>query len=92
MWDTAGTEKHRDIANVDYFQGTTGIILVYDVTDKNSFKNVSDIWLKKIYERADSNIELALIGNKTDLINNKVVFEDDAHKLLKTHFGKEGQT
>ena len=72
MWDTAGQEKHRQISS-SYFQNVTGIILVFDVTDRTSFDNLTKFWLPKIQNSAESNIELALIGNKTDLINDRVV-------------------
>lgn len=61
-----------------------GIILVYDVTDRTSFDNLKKFWLPKIANSADANIELALIGNKTDLINERQVNASEANDLLKT--------
>jgi GTPase SAR1 family protein len=76
-------EKYRSLSR-DYYGGTNGIILVYDVTDRTSFDNLSKYWLPKISENADSNIELVLIGNKTDLINDRQVSEEEARHLLET--------
>ena len=50
---------------------------MYDVTDKISFDNVH-YWLKKIKKHADENVEILLLGNKTDLINNMAVASEDA--------------
>ena len=60
-----------------YYSGCTGIILVYDVTDRKSFENLSQYWLPKISEKADSDIELVIVGNKTDLINERKVHEEE---------------
>mmetsp|Transcript_16322 Transcript_16322/g.27592 ORF Transcript_16322/g.27592 Transcript_16322/m.27592 type:complete len:141 (+) Transcript_16322:403-825(+) len=68
-----------------YYEGASGIILVFDVTDRPSFDNLSQYWLPKISENADSNIELMLLGNKTDLINERCVSEEEANELLKTN-------
>jgi small GTP-binding protein len=76
IWDTAGQEKHRKIAS-DYFRDVAGIILVYDVTDATSYENLTKFWLPRIYNNSGTNIELALIGNKTDL-----VFNDDEKRQV----------
>ena len=59
-----------------YYEGVTGIVLVFDQTDQNSFDNISKYWLPKIIENCDSNIELLIVGNKMDLINDRVVTEE----------------
>lgn len=63
-----------------YYKGAAGIVLVYDVTDRLSFDNVH-YWLKKIKKHADPNVEIMLLGNKTDLFNNIVVPTEDGKKL-----------
>lgn len=68
IWDTAGQEKYRALTR-RYYEGCSGIFLVYDVTDKSSLENLEKYWIPKIVENADEEIELAIIGNKTDLLN-----------------------
>ena len=51
IWDTAGQERYRTLTK-SYYNGASGIILVYDVTDIVSFQNLS-YWLKKIKKHAD---------------------------------------
>ena len=48
-------------------------MVVFDVTDKDALTNLNQYWLPKILENADENIELALVANKIDLINERVI-------------------
>ena len=72
LWDTAGQEKYRALTR-RYYEGVSGIILVFDVTDHSSLENINTYWLPKILENSDENIELAIIGNKVDLMNDRVI-------------------
>ena len=68
--DTAGQERFRAITK-SYFKESDGILLLYDVTNKESFKNV-ETWIKSIHEslgnHQNSKYIIILIGNKIDLI------------------------
>jgi small GTP-binding protein len=66
IWDTAGQERFRNITQ-QYYKGADGIILVFDVTDRNSFEKVSE-WMLQIknYTQIDK-IGIILLGNKVDL-------------------------
>lgn len=65
IWDTAGQERFRTITS-SYYRGSHGIIVVYDVTDLESFNNVR-IWLNDVSRYAGDHICKMLIGNKSDL-------------------------
>jgi len=71
IWDTAGQERFRTITS-SYYRGAHGIIVVYDVTDDDSFNNVKQ-WLNEIDRYASENVNKLLVGNKSDLIQKKKV-------------------
>ena len=71
IWDTAGQERFKNII-ASYYRGAHGILLIYDVTDKESFKNLSN-WLIEIEKNASKNVLKVLIGNKTDLEEKRVI-------------------
>lgn len=71
IWDTAGQERFRTITS-SYYRGAHGIIIVYDVTEMESFNNVKQ-WLNEIDRYANDSVCKLLVGNKCDLVENKVV-------------------
>jgi Ras-related protein Rab-1A len=79
IWDTAGQERFRTITS-SYYRGAQGIILVYDCTDLESFQNVKQ-WLGEIDRYACENVNKLLVGNKSDLQDDKVVDVDTAKEF-----------
>lgn len=82
IWDTAGQERYRSITSAHY-RRSAGAILVYDVTKKKTFLNVSK-WLEEIRQNADNDIVIMLVGNKVDLVEEneskrKVTYEQGAN-------------
>ena len=75
IWDTAGQERFKSITK-SFFRNANGIIFVYDITQKNSFKNVKD-WIKDS-EANDYGFQRILVGNKIDLQNKREVLLEDA--------------
>ena len=73
IWDTAGQERFRNIVST-YYKGGHGIMMVYDITDLESFRYL-DSWLKEIEKNASKNVYKILVGNKSDLKNRKITFE-----------------
>jgi Ras-related protein Rab-1A len=71
IWDTAGQERFRTITS-SYYRGAHGIIIVYDITDKESFDNVRQ-WLFEIDRYASDSVRKLLVGNKSDLKNKRSV-------------------
>jgi len=71
IWDTAGQERFKNIIS-SYYRGAHGILLLYDVTDKDSFRNLNN-WLIEIEKNASKRVLKLLIGNKTDLEDKRVI-------------------
>ena len=73
IWDTAGQERFHSIA-IKALKSAQGVIIVYDVTKKETFDHVNN-WLETIKEEMPEP-NLILFGNKIDLENREVSFED----------------
>jgi Ras-related protein Rab-1A len=76
IWDTAGQERFRTITS-SYYRGAHGIIVVYDITDQESFNNVKQ-WLQEIERYACDNVNKLLVGNKCDLSAKRAVVYETA--------------
>ena len=79
VWDTAGQERFRTITT-SYFRGAQGILLVYDVTDRRSFESIRN-WMAQIQQHADVHVNKILVGNKCDMLDEKVVSTEEGQKL-----------
>jgi Ras-related protein Rab-8A len=85
IWDTAGQERFRTITSA-YYRGAMGIVLVYDVTDENSFKNIRS-WMKNIDQHASAGVVRALVGNKCDIGSGERVISYEQGKSLADEYG-----
>ena len=83
IWDTAGQERYKAITSA-YYKGAKGAFIVYDITRKQSFESV-DKWVNDVSAVADKKITIILIGNKSDLEDQRQVTkeqgEEKANKL-----------
>lgn len=84
IWDTAGQERFRTITTA-YYRGAMGILLVYDVTDDQSFQNIRN-WIGNIEQHASESVNKILVGNKCDLVDQRVV-EKEAGAALAEEYG-----
>eukprot|EP00753_Platysulcus_tardus_P002838 PLAT11949.1.p1 GENE.PLAT11949.1~~PLAT11949.1.p1 ORF type:complete len:206 (+),score=98.11 PLAT11949.1:846-1463(+) len=82
IWDTAGQERFRTITS-SYYRGAHGIIVVYDVTDLESFNNVKQ-WLHEIDRYACEGVNKLLVGNKADLVEKKDVSTEAAEEFASS--------
>ena len=83
IWDTAGHERFRSIT-YSYYRGANAIIIVFDLSDKKSFINIIE-WLKQIEKHAQENVFKFLVGNKSDLIDERKVTYEEAKKYADEH-------
>ena len=80
IWDTAGQDKFRSITR-SYYNGASGILLMFDVTDIVSFNSIKN-WLSQIKCYCLKDCEIILAGNKVDM-EKRMVSEEDALALAK---------
>lgn len=71
IWDTAGQERYRTITTA-YYRGAMGFILMYDVTNEESFSSVHD-WCTQIKTYSWDNAQVILVGNKCDMEDERVI-------------------
>jgi len=81
IWDTAGQERFRTITS-SYYRGAHGIIVVYDVTKRETFTNINK-WLKESERFACENAQKLLVGNKSDMVNDRQVTSTEAEQFAK---------
>ena len=79
IWDTAGQERFRTITS-SYYRGAHGIIVVFDLTDSESFQNVT-AWLHEIDRYASAGVNKLLVGNKSDLTAKRQVTYEQAKEF-----------
>lgn len=75
-WDTGGHDKYSYIRPL-YYKGSYGALIVYDITNKDSFENL-DKWFKEVYDNCESTIPAILVGNKNDLEEQREVTREEA--------------
>lgn len=83
IWDTAGQEKYKSITN-SYYVNSKGAIVVFDLSRKSSFDN-TDKWIKDVLEITGKEISLILVGNKTDLTDNRVIEYNESLEKAKKY-------
>ena len=79
IWDTAGQERFRTITS-SYYRTAHAIVVVFDLTNRQSYEHVQK-WMNDINRYAKDNVIKFLIGNKSDLINERQVNYAEARSL-----------
>lgn len=85
IWDTAGQERFRTLTS-SYYRGAQGIIFVCDVTRRETFESLGDIWMHEVdmYSTVDQSVKM-IIANKTDLEDQREVKKDEIIDFAKLH-------
>jgi Ras-related protein Rab-5C len=75
--DTAGQERYHSLAPM-YYRGASAAVVVYDITHPASFERAKK-WVSELCQNVtNSGLVIALVGNKADLVDSRVVLESDA--------------
>ena len=83
LWDTAGQEIFHSLTK-NFYRKADGIIIVYDITNKESFERIQD-WVKSVYDNTDTykEIQMIIVGNKIDLEERREVSKEEGLKIGK---------
>ena len=81
IWDTPGEESFTSIARA-YFKGAHGIILFYDISNRESFKNLKDR-LDLINNSSSESPHIVLVGNKIDLEKERKITAEEGQEFAK---------
>ena len=79
IWDTSGQKRFKIIPQ-KYYEKADGIILMYDITNSESFDNIIN-WTRDIRKNASENLIIYLIGNKVDLIDDRKINIEKGRKI-----------
>ena len=83
IWDTAGQERYKSITKT-YYKGAKGAFIVYDISKKDSFKNI-DKWIKDLKEYGEEDAIILIIGNKCDLEDKREVTIEEVKKKAEIY-------
>lgn len=83
VWDTAGQERFRTITPA-YYRSAMGVVMCYDITDENTFNNI-EYWLTNLEQHGNADVQKILIGNKSDLEEQRKVPKERAFELAAKH-------
>ena len=83
IWDTAGQEKYKSLTKF-FYRDAAVAILVYDVTQKESFENMKGYWFQQLQEFGSKDLILGVAGNKCDMYEKEEVNENDAKQFAES--------
>jgi len=83
IWDTAGHEAFQSITRT-YYKGAVGALLVYDITNKESFLHCQN-WLNELKENGDKDVIVILVGNKSDLEKDRQVKKEEGETFAESN-------
>ena len=83
IWDTAGQEMYRALAQNFYLNASIGI-LVYDIRARESFNSIKDYWYPQLIETGEENMIIGIAANKCDLFQEEEVSKEEGEKYAKS--------
>ena len=79
VWDTAGQENFRSVTRA-YYKASAVAMVVYDISNEESFQHIQ-AWIKDCKDLAPKTVQLILIGNKSDLEDQRVISKEKGEQL-----------
>lgn len=82
IWDTAGQEKFRAITN-SFYMNSSAALVIFDLSKYSSFEKVNH-WISELKQYAGTDVDIVVVGNKSDLKENRAIRFDEAKKSCDT--------
>ena len=82
IWDTMGQEKLKSLTKI-FFKNSKIVVLVYDITKKESFNGLVEYWIKEVKDSLGDDIIIGICGNKSDLYLKEQVKEEECIEFAK---------
>ena len=79
IWDTCGQEMYRSLIS-NFYRNASLAMIVYSIDSKESFLHINT-WLKDVKIQSHPDVKIVLIGNKSDLVDNRAVTYEEAKKF-----------
>eukprot|EP00891_Asterochloris_glomerata_P005940 jgi/Astpho2/5940/fgenesh1_pm.00080_%23_29_t len=85
IWDTAGQERFRTLTS-SYYRGAQGIVYVYDVTRRETFESLEEIWMREVdlYSTVDQAVKM-VVANKVDKGSDRNVTREEGQQFAQQH-------
>ena len=83
IFDTAGQEKYRALTRI-FYKDAKIVILVYDITNMESFKELKEYWYEEVKQNGVENVVFAIAANKSDLYELRQVDDEDGEEFAKS--------
>ncbi|CAI5643939.1 ras-related protein Rab-6A isoform X2 [Oreochromis niloticus] len=81
LWDTAGQERFRSLIP-SYIRDSAAAVVVYDITNVNSFQQTTK-WIDDVRTERGSDVIIMLVGNKTDLADKRQITTEEGEQRAK---------
>ena len=79
IWDTCGQEVYKSLIS-NFYRNCSLALIVYAINNRNTFEHAEN-WLNDLKNQSNPNVRVFLIGNKSDLENDRVVSKEEAYKF-----------
>lgn len=82
IWDTVGQERYRSIGK-NFYKDAYIICLVFDITQRQSFENIKEVWYPEIKKNGEKYVILSIIGNKYDKVEDEIIDEKEINSFAE---------
>ena len=79
IWDTCGQEVYKSLIT-NFYRNSSLALILYAINNMDSFKH-AETWLNELKAQANPNVKIFLVGNKSDLEDERVVSKEDGERF-----------